>query len=173
MYLTKFAIVSWLIITNIGHTVIKHDQAKISASTPAKLFAKSEADKILGSPAHLTDSLSKRDASQSSYLCGYKADNKDQKTGKIGAVYFLFETYNNIDGAKKRFSDVYISNRAHGLELINHLGNEAFYHTDNENFDLIMVRKGKYVFNIKINTRTSTSSLGELKKVVKKITGQI
>jgi len=53
------------------------------------------------------------------------------------------------------------------------LGDEAVYHTDNQNFDLMMVRKGKYVFNIKINSRTSTSSVSELEKIVKKITKKI
>ena len=172
MYLTKFALVSWLIITNFGHTSIGYKTNQV-AITPTKLFTRLEADRIIGSATHLTDSVSKKEASQSSYLCGYKADSKDQKTGKIGTVYFLFEAYNDIEGAKKRFSDVYLSNRANGAKAVDHLGDEALYHTDNENFDLMMVRKGKYVFNIKINTRTSTSSLSELKIVVKKITDHI
>lgn len=173
MYLTRFAIITWLIITHIGYVMIKADQTQISAATPTKLFTKLDAEEILGSPAHITDSVSKKDASTSSYLCGYKTDAKDPKSGKIGAIFFLFEAYNNLDGAHKRYSDVYLSNKSHGAVAINHLGDEALYHTDNQNFDLMMVRKGKYVFNIKVNKRTSTTSLNALRKTVKRITEQI
>jgi len=173
MWFTKFAIVAGLTVINLGHTPPKYHSVKIDKFIPAKLFTKSEADQILGSPTHLTDSVSKKEASSSSYLCGYKADMADPKTGKFGTVYFLFEDYQIIDGAIKRFSDVYISNRTHGMVKVDNLGDEAVYHTDNQNFDLMMVRRGKHVFNIKINTRTSTSSLSELKKIVKKITEKI
>lgn len=173
MWFTKFAIVTGLTIMNPGHTSPKYYSVKIDKIIPAKLFARAEAVKILGTATHLTDSVSKKEASSSTYLCGYQADIADPKTGKIGAVYFLFEDYQIIDGAIKRFSDVYLSNRTHGMVKIDNFGDEAVYHTDNQNFDLMMVRKGKYVFNIKINTKTSSSSLSELKKVVKKITEKI
>jgi len=173
MWFSKLATIAVLTIVNIGHTTLKYDPAKIGKLIPAKLFAKTEATQILGTATHLTDSVSKKEVSSSTYLCGYKANLADPKTGKIGAVYFLFEDYQVVDGAIKRFSDVYLSNRTHGMVKIANLGDEAVYHTDNQNFDLMMVRKGKYVFNIKINSRTSTSSLGELEKIVKKITKKI
>jgi len=172
MYVTKLVLVVWLTI-HFSQTSIGHKQVSNDTITPVTLFAKPEADKILGAPTHLTDSAHKKEASSSSYLCGYKADKEDTKTGKTGVVYFLFEEYNNLDLATKRFSDVYLSNRANGMVKMNNLGDEAVYHTDNENFDLMMVRKGRYVFNIKINKRTSTSSVSELKKTVKMIAEKI
>ena len=173
MWFSKLATIAVLTIVNLGHTAPKYDPAKIDKLIPAKLFAKTEATQILGAATHLTDSVSKKEVSLSTYLCGYKADLADPKTGKIGAVYFLFEDYQVIDGAIKRFSDVYLSNRTHGMVKVANLGDEAVYHTDNQNFDLMMVRKGKYIFNIKINSRTSTSSVSELEKIVKKITKKI
>lgn len=173
MWFTKFAIVTGLTIINPRYTRSQYYSVKIDKFIPAKLFARSEAVKILGTAAHLTDSVSKKEASSSTYLCGYKADITDPKTGKIGSVYFLFEEYQIIGDAIKRFSDVYLSNRAHGMVKIDNFGDEAVYHTDNQSFYLMMVRKGKYVFNIKINTKTSSSSLSELKKVVKTITEKI
>ncbi|WP_295801530.1 hypothetical protein [Mucilaginibacter sp.] len=158
---------------NLGHAHPQYYSLKIDKFNSAKLFARAEAVKILGTAAHLTDSVSKKEASSFTYLCGYQADMADPKTGKIGAVYFFFEEYQIIDGAIKRFSDVYLSNRTHGMVKIDNFGDEAVYHTGNQNFDLVMVRKGKYVFNIKINTRTSSSSLSELKKIVKEITEKI
>lgn len=153
--------------------MIEHNQIKVGASIPTKLFTKAGADEILGSLTHLTDSVVKKEASVSSYLCGYKGDKKDQQSGKFGAIYFLFETYKDINRAKKRFSDVYISNKPHGAEAINSLGDEALYHTDHQNFDLTMVRKGRYVFNIKVNKRTSTTTFTTFKKTVKRIAEQI
>lgn len=172
MYVTKLALVVWLTI-HFSQAYVGDKQVSNDTITPVTLFAKPEADKILGAPTHLTDSVHKKEASSSSYLCGYKADNEDAKTGKTGAVYFLFEEYNNLDSATKRLSNVYLSNRANGMVKMNNLGDEAVYHTDNENFHLVMVRKGRYVFNIKINKRTSTSSVSELKKIAHRITEKI
>lgn len=172
MYFTKFAIVTWLILVNLGHTVIRHDQIEISKITPAKLFTQSDANKILGAPSHLTDSIVKKETLMSSYLSGYKTDAADQ-TGKIGALYFFFESYNDITDANKRYSDVYGSNQAHGMEKVDLWGEEALYHTDHQKFDLMMVQKGKYIFSIKINKRTSTSSLTELKYALKRISDQL
>lgn len=173
MYVTKLALVVWLFIHFSQTTYIGHKQVGNDTIIPVTLFAKPEADKILGAPTHLTDSVQKKETTSSSYLCGYKADKEDAKTGKTGVVYFLFEEYNSLDSATKRLSDVYLSNRANGMVKMNNLGDEAVYHTDNENFDLVMVRKGRYVFNIKINKRTSTSSMSELKKIAYRITKKI
>lgn len=173
MNLTNLAIVAWLMFANIGHGVIKRDQAKIDTIAPTKLFTKLDADAILGAPTHITDSVPKNEGVKSTYLSGYKTDQKDQKTGKIGALYFFFETYNSIDGARERFSDVLVSNRPHGARAVDHLGDEALYHTDNQNFDMMMVRKGRYVFSIKVNKRTSTTSLDALKKTLKRIAEEI
>jgi hypothetical protein len=173
MYLAKLAMVAWLMFMNIGHEVIKCDQAKIDTITPTKLFTKLDADAILGASTHITDSVPKNEGVKFTYLSGYKTDQKDQKSGKIGALYFFFEAYNNLDGARERFSDVLVSNEPHGARAVDHFGDEALYHTDNQNFDLMMVRKGRYVFSIKINKRTSTTRLDALKKVIKRIADQI
>ena len=173
MYLTKVSMIYCFMIITIGHTAIKCIQVEIDTITATRLFTKSDANKILGSPSHLTDSVIKKDASTFSYLCGYKTDKEDQKTGKIGALYFFFEGYNDIADANKRYSDVYMSNKAHGMEKVNLWGEEALYHTDHQNFDLMMVQKGKYVFSIKINKRTSTTSLKELKYALKRISDQL
>ncbi len=173
MCITKFAIVTWLILVNLGHTVIRYDQIEISKITSTQLFTNSDANKILGSPAHLTDSVVKKEAAISTYLCGYKTDAADQKSGKIGALYFFFEEYKDRADANKRYEDVYTSNQAHGMEKIDLWGEEALYHTDHQNFHLMMVQKGKYVFSIKVNKTTSTTSLNELKYALKRISDQL
>ncbi|MDB5156619.1 MAG: hypothetical protein JWR50_1326 [Mucilaginibacter sp.] len=163
MYLTNFVMICWLMVMTICN------QVEIDTVTATTLFTKSDANKILGSPSHLTDCVVKKD----SYLCGYQTDAADQKTGKIGALYFFFESYNDMADANKRYEDVYRSNQAHGMEKVNLWGEEALYHTDHQKFDLMMVRKGKYVFSIKINKRTSTTSLTALKYALKRISDQL
>jgi hypothetical protein len=185
MALTKFVIIIWLmLITTVQYTPtgfkrensdvgITNNQVQNDTPIPAKLFTKSDADRILGSSTYMIYSVSKVEESMSSYLCGYKANKKDEKTGKFGAIYFFFEVYNDIDGAKKRVKNIHLSNKPHGIEDVTHLGDEAFYHTDGQNFDLIMVRKSNYVFNVKVNKRTSTTSLNAFKKTIQRIAESI
>lgn len=173
MYLTNFSMIYCFMIITFGHTAVKCSQVEIDMVTATRLFTKSDANKILGAPSHLTDSILKKDAPISSYLCGYKADAADQKSGKIGALYFFFEAYNDIAEANKRYSDVYSSNHAHGMEKVDLWGEEALYHTDHQNFHLMMVQKGKYVFSIKVNKTTSTTSLTALKYALKRISDQL
>ncbi len=140
---------------------------------PGRLFTKADADKIMGESTHLTDSSFKTEPHVTSYLCGYKADGKDHKTGKTGAIYFLFEQYMDLSGATIKYESTYLSNKPHGAEKVSNLGDEAYYHTDGENFYFIMVRKGKNVFNMKVNKRTSTTSLNEFRKTAGRIEASI
>lgn len=140
---------------------------------PGLLFTRADADKIMGESTHLTDSSFNTEPHVTSYLCGYKADVKDHKTGKTGAIYFLFEQYKDISEAKIKYESIYLANKPHGAEKVSNLGEEAYYHTDGENFYFIMVRKGKYVFNIKVNKTTSTTSLNEFKKTAGRIAASI
>ncbi|MBN8719236.1 MAG: hypothetical protein J0H85_07315 [Sediminibacterium magnilacihabitans] len=140
---------------------------------PSKLFTKTEADKIMGQSTHLADSSSKFKGLSASYLCAYLTDVKDAPTGKTGAIYFLFEQYQQISDAKKKYADIMLANKPHGIENINNLGDEAYFHTDKVHFYFIMVRKGKNVFNIKVNKITSSTSLKELNKIANRITALI
>ncbi len=136
---------------------------------PRKLFTKSDADKIMGQSTHLADSSSKMERLSDSYLCAYKTDVKDITTGKIGAIYFLFEKYKLLSDAKKRYTDIMLANKPHGIKNIENLGDEAYFHTDSVNFYFIMVRKGNYVYNIKVNKIISTTSLKEFNNAANKI----
>jgi hypothetical protein len=69
---------------------------------PNNLFTLFEAEKILGKPARLTDSLTSTTADALTSLCGYAANNRDKKTEKTSNVYFLFEHYNQVEAAQKK-----------------------------------------------------------------------
>jgi hypothetical protein len=103
------------------------------------LFTLSDAEKILGEPAHLADSGSTTpgDASKNSvndsvapikrqastYGCAYEANSMDKKTGKTGKVYFLLEEYPQISSAATVYSYYKRSNENHpGFKEVHDLG---------------------------------------------------
>jgi hypothetical protein len=141
---------------------------------PGNLFTLRDAEKILGEPAHLTDSSSAFKENRSSFLSSYFANAIDSISGKTGAIYFLFEKYEQIHAAQKKYSSIKSANEGHeGIKVLHDVGDEAYFHSDGQNFYFIMVRKGKNVFNIKVNKITSNTSLDEFNRVARNITGSL
>ena len=66
-----------------------------------------------------------------------------------------------------------LANKPNGIEIIHNLGDEAYFHSAKVHFYFIMVRKGKNVFNIKVNKITSSTSLKEFNKIANRITALI
>jgi hypothetical protein len=145
-----------------------------SSILPGYLFTKSDAEKILGEPAHLKDSSTTIKVDTLEYKCAYIANSKDPKTGKTGAVYFLFEQYAQLSSAKKTYSSIKTANENHeGVKTLHDLGDEAYFHSDGENFYFILVRKAEKMFRMKVNKITSTTSLDEFDLVAKNITAAL
>jgi len=168
------------------NTQQKLQQSKIEAVTDAKLnqmhnpihpgnlFTLSDAEKILGEEAHLTDSSSKIKGDTLTYNSAYTANSRDEKTGKTGVIYFMFEEYAQVASAKQVYSFIKKSNENHeGVKVLNDLGDEAYFHSDGENFYFILVRKGEKMFRMKVNKITSTTSLEEFNLIAKNITAAI
>lgn len=159
--------------TRVSGSVV-HKTAPVDTSlTAAKLLTLADAEKIMGEKLHLIENSTKKDKGTSRYLCGYQANTKDVKSGKTGAIYFLLERFDGAASAQKKYADTKTSNEHNGIKVLDNLGDEAYFHTDNEHFYFIMVRKGKKVFNIKVNKITSTTSLDNFNRVAKKITATI
>jgi hypothetical protein len=139
-----------------------------------KLFTLPDAEKIIGQPAHLADSSTKREGNVLIYRCAFKANSEDVKTHKTGAIYFLAEEYSQISSAQKKYSSIKKANENHeGIKVLDNLGDEAYFHSDGENFYFIMVRKGTSVFNMKVNKITSTTSLDDFNVTAKHITAAL
>ena len=132
-----------------------------------------DAQKILGEPAHLVDSTTTIGTDEISYQSDYQADETDPKTQKTGAIYFILQGYNELSAAQKRYSVIRDANKDHGIKELTGLGDEAYFHTDNENFYFIMVRKGINVFNIKVNKITSKTSLDAFNKVAREMAANL
>lgn len=147
------------------------------------LFTLSDAEKILGEPAHLADSGStvpgavskhsvndsvlpiKRRASTS--RCAYEANAKDKKTGRTGMVYFLIEQYPEVSSAATVYSYYKRSNQDHpGYKELHDLGDEGWF---GPNPLFVYVRKGNKIFVLKVNKMTSLTSLDGFNLAVKKV----
>jgi hypothetical protein len=139
---------------------------------PSSLFTLTEAEKIMGESAQFTDSSTSLDNGNNVYSCSYTAIKED-KPGRKGVVYFLLLEYPDSDVASREYNSVLKANEKNGIEILQGLGDEAYFHTDNENFYFIQVRKGKKVFRIKVNKLTSKTSKENFDLVAKQITEKL
>lgn len=156
--------------TKDTNDVLSHHKAK----NLNNLLVLSEAEKILGEPAILTDSASTQGNDASMFQCAFKARSEDPKSKKTGVIYFLAEHYKEVSAAQKKYSFIKTANEKNGgVKVLNDLGDEAYFHSDGENFYFVMVRKGTKVFNMKINKITANTSLEEFNRVAKEITASL
>lgn len=145
------------------------NQEKETATTNACL-AQAEAEKILGQTATLTENSSENKNGITRFGCTYTATATDTKTNKTGNLYYLLEAYKNAEAAEKAYSDILKANEnMPGLKELNEMGDQAFFHTDDENFALIISRKKNKMLRIKVNKLTSKTSLDELRNISKAI----
>jgi hypothetical protein len=154
-------------------TTIMHSHPVIKPIDRSPFLTLADAEKILGECVHVIDSSTILGPESLTFQCGYAANEMDSKTQKRGAIYFLVEKFNEITGAQKRYSFIMESNRANGIKELKGLGDEAYFHTDGENFYFVMVRKGVNVFNMKVNKITSTTSLDLFNDVARQITAAL
>lgn len=145
---------------------VKKEQLKIQAIQ----LTLSDAEKIMGEPAHITDSSFTIEEGVSKYILGYMANTTDEKTGKTGVIYYLFEQYENVSSAHEQYSFIKTANENHeGVKVLHNIGDEAYFHSDYQNFYFIIVRYGEKMFNMKVNKITSTTSLDEFNLVARTI----
>ena len=158
-----------------GHLLIAID--------PGNLFTLSDAEKILGEPAHLVDSgftaagagreNSPKDSvlpikrTASSWGCAYEANAEDKKTGRTGKLFFKIEQYPDISSARTVYSYYKRSNETHpGFKEFHDIADEGW--TGNSPVSVYM-RKGNKISGIKVNKPTSKTSIDGFNEVVKKI----
>ena len=158
----------------VAVTSVSVNRLHTSSIHPRNLFTLADAERILGEKAHLTDSASAIEGDVATFKCTYIANSKDPKTGKTGVIYVMFEEYAKVSSAKKVYSSIKTSNENHeGVKVLHDLADEAYFHSDGENFYFILVRKGGKMLRMKVNKTTSTTSLDQFNAIAKKITGAL
>jgi hypothetical protein len=130
-----------------------------------------EAERILGESCQLKESESIAENGGHKFKSTHLGNFSNEKTNH--ALYFVFESYRDESSAKKTFETFRLSNQSfEGFETIENIGNEAFFHTDRENFGLLIARKGNEIIRLKVNKLNPKTSIIELKKVAADIIGR-
>ncbi|MEP7323351.1 MAG: hypothetical protein ABI761_15610 [Saprospiraceae bacterium] len=137
-------------------------------------ITKADAQAILGEAAHLTDSTMKNKKNAVEYNLTYVSDAVDVKTGKTGNIYYMFEQYEHEAAANEVYDDIYKANASHeGIKVLTGIGDEAYFHTDSENFYFIMIRKGTKMIRMKVNKLTSLTSIDQFNSIAKRIADKL
>ncbi len=143
-------------------------ETSTASTIPVFFMSLEDAAFILGEPAQRSDSSCSTTTTQT--ICNYAfTANANDGNGKTGVVYFLSEQYVHDSLAHRVYIDIYNANKKNGARALPDLGDEAYFHSDNQNFYFIMVRKGTKMFRIKVNKITSHTSLDAFNQVAKKI----
>ena len=146
-------------------------QSQTSATKPAQVSAcinKSTAEKIMGQSAKLTQNSTERKPMLMSYKCTYTALQPDAKSNRPIALYYQFDAYDTEAEASKTYKGILESNRQmEGLKILEGFGDEAYSHSDKQNFCMVIARKGSKLLRIKLNKLTEKSSVAELERIAK------
>ena len=139
-----------------------------------ELLSLSDAEKILGEKAHVSDSSDYLSNGQLTLKRTFTADNIDLETRKKGNIYFMFEHFDQDSSAHKVYADIKKANEGHaGIMPLNGVGDEAYFHSDGENFYFVLVRKGSKLLRMKVNKITSHSSKTEFVNIARQISAKM
>ena len=133
-----------------------------------------DAIRILGEPARTTDSTLTKNDDGVVFQSTYTAVSADTKTGKLGNLYLMIEDYKLITAAKEEYASIKKANEDHeGIRVLHNLGDEAYFHSDGENFLFILARKNGIVLRMKVNKITGNTRVEEFEKVAGEVIGRI
>ena len=139
-----------------------------SASSQIIRLGFTDSEKILGESGHIIDSALTIKDDVTEYKVSYRADSLDKETGKTGGLYYLFQEYKDTLNAKEVYSFFKKANKDHeGIKILHDAGDEAYFHSDEENFYYISIRKGSKLIIMKVNKITSRTSLNEFNTIAR------
>lgn len=132
-----------------------------------------DAEKILGARAKQIESSSEERNHIVRHKCTY-AGQVIPESKQISNLYYVFERYSDPVSAHKTYTDILTGNESMaGQTVLNTIGDEAWFHTDKENFCLLIFRKKNIVVRIKVNKLTSQTSTKALQDICKRIASEI
>ena len=138
------------------------------------LFTLPDAVRILGEPARTTDSTLTQNDDAVVFKSTYTADSPDAQTGKTGNLYIMMEDYKLITVAAAVYASIKKANENHeGIRVLHNLGDEAYFHSDGENFLFILARKNGIVLRMKVNKMTGNTRVEEFEKVAGEVMERI
>lgn len=127
-------------------------------------------ESIIGMPAKYLETKKEQRPHVLRETISYTALEKDPRSLQPVNLYYLKENYEDETLAHKTFSEIISGNDGlSGQTSVAGLGDEAWLHSDQRNFSLLVVRKKNHLIRIKINKLPPTYSSKELLAVSRKI----
>lgn len=140
--------------------------ASSGQENPIDFFTRTDAERIMGEGMYLSDSSTTPQSEAWVYQSVFSATAKrDSKAD----VYYMFEQYSDSLTAHKVYAAIKKSNEKNGIETLQGMGDEAYYHTDGTNFCFLLVRKGNKMVRMKVNKLTEKTSREIFLEVGKRI----
>lgn len=156
-----------------GQTVHPTDHQQVDWK-PQTVLMLSQAESILGEKGHLSESSSFVENAILTYTSAYIADAVDKISGKTGTLYFMLEEYPDVEAAASSYRSILDANKAHaGVQILSDMGDEAYFHSDGNNFLFMLVRKKTVMIRLKVNKTTSFTSKEEFMRVSQSLTDSI
>jgi len=164
----KLSAVKWLPIAFC--LTIFSEISRASGDTPTNCLSRSDAEKILGQTARLTENSTISKGETLRYEFTYTGISRDPETGKKENLFCLLEKYKHTSSAQNVFATIIAQNQGnHKIERLKQTGDEAIFLSDHSNYHLVIVRKDNKIFRLKVNKVIRLTSVEELKKVAKDI----
>lgn len=148
------------------------------AATPRETVAKphacsfftyANAEKLLGQKVSGADTDETSENGSRRWGCTFSTASGEASP----RLLFLLIRDPNEETARTEFEKIRISNQKHpGFEEWAGVGDEAIVHTDGENFQFLMVRRGSNTIRIKVR-RSKTISLEDVKAVTASVAAKL
>ena len=137
-------------------------------------LSQESAEKVLGQHAVNDGSTSTVKDGVKRYDCTFTAEAADPKNGRLGHLYYTLEEFSDVASAHNVYDNIVTGNaRNPGHSLLRDTGDEAWYHSDGENFSLIVMRKNKNLVRVKVNKLTSFTSQEALKETMRQLADEL
>jgi hypothetical protein len=169
--MNKIQLILMLILTSFPGCITTQNtllpnNAKTIDWKPEVILTLTGAERILGEEGHLDEAVSYLDGNTKVYSSKYSSSKKDEKSWKTGTLYFMIEEYENIEAARISYESIRAANeRAAGVVPLSGVGNEAYFHSDGENFLFVLIRNENLMIRMKVNKTTSHTDEAAFREV--------
>jgi hypothetical protein len=144
---------------------------------PCQILVQSDAERILGQPARLTQDTSELKGDVRQCLCAYTGVSKDKASGQDVYLFFSLEQ-KEVKPSAEQARQVLKSTKEeneHDISILdlNGIGDEAFLLSTEASSHFIMARKGSIVMRLQVKKAAEKSSLAELKAFAERVSKQL
>lgn len=135
---------------------LRPENAKIIEWRPEIILSQTDAERILGEAGHLDETVAYSEGITKVYSSQFSSNTHDQVSGKTGTIYYMFEEYPDAELAHRMYQSIFTSNeKAAGVRVVPSVADQAYFHSDGQNFLFALVRKDNHLIRIKVNKTTS------------------